>query len=173
MCIAGNGAIQIDPTSMAMSGQKAFRALISVSYSGLGLPTSKKADGFAETQQGLTPPPVLLRDGKSTFHRALKHQRKGPQYELFFLPSEDICLCSSILFYNKTPLILDVDSRSHFFYIILNVCCMWPVRSSQERDPIKGHGSCDGSIGVSKASHPLWLWRMSLGPLSSSKMICY
>jgi hypothetical protein len=35
---------------MAVSGQGAFRALRSVSYSEFGLPTSKKADGFTETQ---------------------------------------------------------------------------------------------------------------------------
>lgn len=35
---------------MAVSGQEAFGTLRSVSNSELGLPTSKKADGFTETQ---------------------------------------------------------------------------------------------------------------------------
>lgn len=74
-----------------MSGQGVVRALRSVSYSELGLHNSKKAYGFAKTQQSLMLPPVLLRDGKSTFHQAVQHQSSllGPQYELLFLPSED------------------------------------------------------------------------------------
>lgn len=111
-------SIQATP-DMAVSGQEAFETLRSVSYSELELPTSKKADGFTETQHDPHAIAGVVMEPAKHFPQGCKWQRSlsGPQYKLLFLPSEDISLGSSILFYNKSPLILDVDSCSHFLYI--------------------------------------------------------
>lgn len=80
-------------------------------------------------------PTSAVEGWESTFHGAAGHQRSllGPQYELLFLPLEHIYLCSSILFYNKTPLILDVDNCS-LFYITLNTCAAYGLQGPLKRE---------------------------------------
>ncbi|KAK7814465.1 hypothetical protein U0070_008833, partial [Myodes glareolus] len=59
VCIMGDGAIPLDPTRRGYVLAEGLQGAEVNVLSGLGLRTSKNADGFAETQQSLAPQPVL------------------------------------------------------------------------------------------------------------------
>ena len=107
---AGEGAVWIGPS--VHGGERAVSRRIrgSAVCSELGLPTAKKAGGSAETQaaarhqsrSGDRENVIAVARGKVSLPRL----SLGPEFEPTFLPLKDFYLCSSILFYNKAPLIL-------------------------------------------------------------------
>lgn len=92
---------------MVVYGQEASRVLGSAACSEFGLPTSKKSDGFAETQAA-TWHQCRSGDGENTVSSegdkmSLSCPSLDPELELIFLPFKDF---SAPLFYNKASLIL-------------------------------------------------------------------
>ena len=87
---------------MVVCGRGASRFLRSAPCSELGLPTPKKADGFAETQAA-TWRQCCSGDGESAVFSegdkvSLSCLSLGQEFELIFLPFKDFYLCSSVLF---------------------------------------------------------------------------
>lgn len=157
------------PVCMLVWRQGAHRVLGSVICSSLGLPTPKAAEGFAETWTAALAPTVWSWGWESTVSRGQESISELPipwlGFELIFLPPKDFYLCSSILSYNKTSLILGVDNHYPHLFRILGVqlgdsCVIWPgIFFLSEGTP---------SVWRRKNSQGMWLLSVALRAVSKA-----